>query len=189
MYRLDDLTEALDLLGQVLADRGQSFEVVAIGGAGLQMLGVIERPTRDVDLLAMREEGVLVEIKEDLPPPLQNAIADVARVLDLADDWVNSKPSQTMRFGLPVGFESRLERRAFGGLGLSLASRYDQIHFKLYAAADDSPRGKHFADLVKLAPTSTELRAAAEWIKTHDSSEPFSDFVEQVIDACMATRE
>jgi hypothetical protein len=102
---------------------------------------------------------------------------------------MNARPSQTIRFGLPVGFQGRLERRAFGALGLSLASRLDQIHFKLYAAVDDSPRGKHFGDLRKLEPTRVELRAAADWAKTHDTSEPFALLVEQVIEACVTRTE
>jgi hypothetical protein len=185
MFRLASLTSALQLLGEVLAERGEKYEVVAIGGAGLQMLGVIDRPTQDLDLLALLEGAELVEITGALPDGLQQAITDVARVLGLSDDWMNSKPSQTMQFGLPEGFQSRLERRAFGALGLSLASRLDQIHFKLYAAVDDSPRGKHFADLRKLKPTRDELLTAADWAKTHDTSEPFALLVEQVIEACM----
>ena len=55
-----------------------------------------------------------------------------------------------------------------------LASRFDQIHFKLYAAADDRPRGKHHRDLQRLQPTHEELRLAARWSVTHDPSEGFA---------------
>jgi hypothetical protein len=51
------LEQALDALGQVLADRGQAQEVVAIGGGSLLLLGLIQRPTNDIDLVALVGEG------------------------------------------------------------------------------------------------------------------------------------
>ncbi|HEX9505387.1 MAG TPA: hypothetical protein VGA62_05215, partial [Acidimicrobiia bacterium] len=51
-----------------------------------------------------------------------------------------------------------------------LAGRTDLICFKLYAAVDQGPRSKHFADLQELAPTRDELLVAARWTLTHDTS-------------------
>ena len=56
---------------------------------------------------------------------------------------------------------------------LHLADRRDQIFFKLYAAADQGPRSKHFEDLRRLEATPDELHAAAAWAQTHDPSEGF----------------
>jgi hypothetical protein len=133
----------------------------------------IVRPRKDLDLVALRSGKRLVSA-ETLPAALAEAIADIARVLDLPDRWVNGGPSSLLRFGLPEGFLDRVEQRAYGGLGLSLASRFDQIHFKLYAAADDRPGGKHHMDLRRLLPTRDELLAAATWAATHDPSEGFA---------------
>ena len=47
--------------------------------------------------------------------------------------------------------------------------RLDQIHFKLYAAADQRD-GTHLADLRALKPTDEELETAARWAMTHDVS-------------------
>lgn len=174
MFVTTSLEEALRLLGQLLADRGQSFEVVVIGGGALLLIGVTDRPTKDLDLLALREGDVLTTIDQSLPPDLAEAVVDVARVLDLPKNWMNGEPSALLRFGLPDGFVGRLEHRTYGGLGVSLASRTDQIHFKLYAAADGAPTGKHYVDLKKLKPTRDELVAAARWAKTHDPSEGFA---------------
>ena len=91
------LHHALNTLGNILLDREMHFEVVAIGGSGLLLLGMITRPTKDVD----------------------------------------------------------------------------QICFKLYAAVDQGPDSKHFADLKSLKPTATELKKAAKWCKTHDVSDGF----------------
>jgi Ethanolamine utilization protein EutJ (predicted chaperonin) len=76
MFRLADRNEALKLLGGVISERGEAYEVVVIGGAGLQMLGVIDRPTRDLDLLALLDGVELVEITGALPEGLQRAITD-----------------------------------------------------------------------------------------------------------------
>jgi hypothetical protein len=174
MFIATGLEEALQTLGDLLADRGHSFEVVAIGGGGLLLIGIIERPTKDLDLVALRDGDALLSVGPQLPPALNEAVVDVARVLALADDWINGGPTSLLRFGLPGGFLERLERRVYGGLGLSLASRFDQIHFKLFAAADDRLGGKHHVDLQRLRPTHEELRAAARWVKTHDPSEGFA---------------
>lgn len=47
------LEEALKALGELLRDRGHYYEVVAIGGGSLLLLGQIERTTKDLDLVAL----------------------------------------------------------------------------------------------------------------------------------------
>jgi hypothetical protein len=57
--------------------------------------------------------------------------------------------------------EDRLETWTFGeGLTVRLASRWDQIHFKLYAPVDQGAR-KHKQDLRALTPTAAKLIEAA----------------------------
>ncbi len=155
---------------------------MAVGGGGLLLIGLIDRPTKDLDLVALRDADMLVPASK-LPQPLAEAVEDVARVLDLAPDWINGGPASLLRFGLPDGFLDRVERRTYGGLEISLASRFDQIHFKLYAAADDRPGGKHHVDLQRLRPTHDELRAAASWTRTHDPSEGFALMLSGVLRA------
>jgi hypothetical protein len=183
MFAITGLEEALELLGQLLAERAQPFEIVAIGGGGLLLIGVIDRPTKDLDLVALVEGDTLIPVDKPLPLALAEAADDVARVLGLPSDWINGGPTSLLRFGLPEGFRDRLEHRVYGGLKISLASRLDQIHFKLFAAADDRPRGKHHVDLEKLKPTHEELVAAARWTKTHDPSEGFAPMVAAVLKA------
>jgi hypothetical protein len=101
--------------------------------------------------------------------------------MKLSPGWLNAGPASLLDLGLPEGFLGRTVRRKYDGLTVQLASRYDQVCFKLYAAADDSPRGKHFADLKELAPTADELRGAAAWVITHDNSEGFRQILAQVL--------
>ena len=63
----------------------------------------------------------------------------VARDFSLLPRWLNPGPAKLLEFGLPDGFAERLERRDYdAGLVVYFASRYDQIHFKLYAAVDEN---------------------------------------------------
>lgn len=89
------LDEALSTLGEVLEARGQLFEVVAIGGSGLMLLGLVNRPTRDLDALALVEDGAYVSA-DPLPSSLAEAVASVGRTLGLADDWLNSGPTELL---------------------------------------------------------------------------------------------
>ena len=110
---------------------------------------------------------------DPLPEALIEAATRVALDFSLPRDWLNTGPSSLLDFGLPKGFESRLERRKYGSfLTTWLASRLDQIHFKLYAATDQGP-GKHEQDLRALDPSRNELLQAARWAITHDPSSAF----------------
>jgi hypothetical protein len=57
--------------------------------------------------------------------------------------------------------------------------RVDQIHFKLYAAADRG--GYHIEDLHALNPSPDELEAAARWAMTHDVSEGFAMVLKRLL--------
>jgi hypothetical protein len=77
-----------------------------------------------------------------------------------------------LQWGLPEGFVERLTARRYGALTACFASRFDQIHFKLFAYADLGG-GRHEADLKALRPTRDELLAAATWARTQNLSSGF----------------
>lgn len=170
------LDEALKTLGEVLGARGQTYEIVAIGGSSLMLLGLISRPTRDLDALALVDDGAYVSA-EPLPSPLVDAVASVGRALGLSEDWLNPGPTELLRLGLPQGFEDRVERRRYGGLAVQVAGRLDQICFKLYAAVDQGLESKHAADLRMLGPAPEELMNAARWTRTHDPSDGYREML------------
>lgn len=179
------LKGALEVLGQLLADRGLHYEIVAIGGGGLLLLGLIDRTTRDLDLVALIKGRELFSASP-LPPPLTQAAEEVGKALDLGKDWLNVGPASLLEMGLPQGFIERLHIRKYKGLTLYLADRFDQICFKLYASVDQGPQSKHFADLQALFPTLDELRQAKNWCITQDVSTHFEKDINQVIESVNA---
>jgi hypothetical protein len=176
----ETLDEALEVLGTYLSDKGLKFEVVAIGGGALLLLGCIIRPTKDLDVVALMENNILISPRP-LPEPLQEAIDAVGAAHNLPQDWVNSAPADLWEMGLPDGFQQRLEPIRYGGLTLYCAGRFDQICFKLYATVDNGPHSKHYEDLRRLHPTKEELGKAGLWCKTHDVSEVFAQLLEQAL--------
>lgn len=176
------LVEALEALGGLLESRGEEHDLVLIGGGALLLLGAIERPTKDLDVVARFVGNELIHA-EPLPQTLLAAIGDVAAALALPGDWLNAGPAALLDFGLPEGFEERLEVRKYGALTIRLASRRDQVSFKLYAVVDQGPRSRHFADLKKLSPSSDELVASGRWCRTHDPSDGFRKMLVQALAA------
>lgn len=175
-------TRLLDALGAQLGALGARYELVVVGGSALLALGLIDRPTQDVDLVALRGREGLAPISP-LPESLVIARNRVARDFELPEKWLNDGPAALLDLGLPDGFLDRAERREHGpNLTVWHASRYDQIHFKLYAAVDQGP-GKHEADLRALEPTVEELLAAGEWSRSHDPSEGYLQQLKQALTA------
>lgn len=164
--------ELLAALGEQLAAAGERYDLVVVGGTALLALGLVERTTRDVDVVALAGPDGLTSA-DPLPPALASACERVARDFGLPVDWLNAGPSDLLRFGLPAGFVDRTTERDFGpALTVRYASRFDQIHLKLYAMVDQGA-GRHEADLRALAPTPAELLQAARWTREHDPSPGF----------------
>ncbi len=166
-------SETLDVILGALAEQLRSLgarqEIVVIGGSALTALGLVRRATRDVDLLAIAENGEL-HPAEPLPDALRTARDRVARDFDLDENWLNSGPTDLLEWGLPLGFMTRVMTRHYGqALTVHFAGRVDQIHFKLFAMVDQAG-GRHEADLRALHPSKDELIAAARWSMTQDPS-------------------
>jgi len=168
------LDQALQALAETLEARHLRYELVAVGGSGLLLLGLVSRATRDLDIVAVVDDGKYVKA-HPLPQALLDAARDVGEVMGIGAEWLNAAPAALLDFGLPEGFAQRAEIRDFGALVLRVASRTDQICLKLYAAVDQGPTSKHVDDLRALAPTADELRTAAKWTLTHVPSPAFRD--------------
>lgn len=174
------LDEVFAALSEQLERSGSHYELVVVGGSALIALGFIARPTRDVDIVAVLSAGALTKA-DPLPKELVDARDRVARDFDLLENWLNPGPAGLMDFGLPDGFLERVETRQFPrALIVHFASRIDQIHFKLYAFADQEG-GKHEQDLRALDPTREELVRAARWTRLHDPSEGFLQLLKKAL--------
>ena len=178
--------DALERLGAVLQGRGLAYRLVVVGGAALDLRGVLGRTTTDVDIIAIVDEGrpgVLLAPPDPLPAPLLDAVRRVADDLALAPDWLNARvAAQGDTSRMPNGMIDRLEWREFGGLGIGIAGRFDLIALKLHAAVDNGDiRSKHYQDLLRLAPSEQELMAATSWVIEQDAGDNFAQLVHQVV--------
>lgn len=183
MLEGDSVERALGTLGGLLEQRGLEYEIVVVGGGALLLLGIIRRPTKDVDVLALVDHGQYITA-QPLPRGLEQAVGDVADVLGLARNWLNGGPTAQIRSGLPEGFKDRVDTRTYRTLVVHVASRVDHIFLKLFAAVDQWPvQGKHVDDLRRLAPTRQELLEAARWVRGQDTGPEFPRMVAAVLKA------
>lgn len=176
------LDRVLSALGEQLsASETAGHELVVVGGSALLALGYVNRPTRDVDILAYIQKGTL-HSASPLPEALENAKDRVARDFGLDLNWLNPGPTDLLQLGLPDGLLDRVTTRKYGSaLTIHFIGRLDQIHFKLYAMVDHAG-GRHEADLRAIQPTRDELVAAARWSTTHDPSSGFRLMLVQALE-------
>ena len=184
--RYPGFDEALKLLDYELSRSGApSYNLVICGGSALIAARLIQRATKDVDILALRDECDNLIDPAPLPEPLEKAARVVAENLSLPADWLNNGPSSgdggIFRLGLPEGLASRLTETRIGEkLTINIISRIDQIFLKLYAAVDQFG-GYHADDLEALNPSDDELVSAAQWSISHDPSDGYRQSMRQFL--------
>lgn len=181
----EEIDRVLSALGEQLAARSKAqIDLLVCGGSALQALRLVTRSTKDVDVVALVSQnpahGLEMSTAQPLPPALIEAASKVARDFQLKDDWLNPGPTSALEFGLPAGVLERAQVCEYGNrLTVRFISRFDQIHFKLYAAVDQG--GKHYDDLRKLSPAADELEQAARWSMTHDVSEGYRGELKRIL--------
>jgi len=182
-----EIQRALDLLSGRLARNGAApTGIVVCGGAALIVLGLNQRTTKDVDIVALSDEARTLYAPAPLPEHLLQAAKEVALTLGLPPDWLNNGPSRDegglFQMGLPEGFSERLHPQSYGShLTVYFIDRIDQIHFKLYAAVDRG--GYHISDLELLNPSDDELVRATRWAMTHDVSQGFRALLKSLLES------
>jgi len=179
MLELDrnGLCNVLQTLGDRLRVMNSTpVHLVICGGSALIELDLVSRTTSDVDVVALaNSQGELLS-PVPLPIKLKQAVDEVAVLHGLSEQWLNNGPSSDegglFQEGLPKGLLERAHEERFGThLTVYFIDRYDQIHLKVYAAADRM--GVHVSDLMALEPTSDEMEQAAGWCIKLDPSEEF----------------
>lgn len=173
---------ALLALNDILEANGAvKLEMVVCGGSALQIMGLIDRATRDVDILAfMANDGIgkpILLSAEPISDLLRESARIVARDFALPADWLNSGPTQLLDQGLPDGLIDRLHSKSYGrSLVVHFIDRLDQIHFKTYASINGGGL-RHLKDLQTLNPNMDEMLQAARWCLTQDASQVFPQIV------------
>lgn len=160
------IVKLLQKLGAIYEQlNGPPVTLGVCGGAALIFLNLTDRiTTKDIDLI----------FPTPWPAKLSEAVKIVSDNYGLPKRWMNAGPELLTEMGLPAGFHDRAFPEQFGKkLTLLFASRYDQIFFKVYAAADRDPSSYHVSDLLNLKPSSVEMLEAARWCQTHDTSDSF----------------
>ena len=99
---LKDIETILSALGEHLTVlEAEPLELLVCGGSALNVLGLVQRATKDVDILAYvkrNKAGDISFIKaEPLSAELLAAAAKVARDFNLPEDWLNAGQSQDQR--------------------------------------------------------------------------------------------
>ena len=182
----EKLDQALALLaGRLDLAQTEPLRLVVCGGSALIATGLRRRTTRDMDIVALLNAAHEPVSPDPLPDFLLTAAEQVARDLGLFEGWINNSPSRgeggLFQMGLPEGFVGRLTKKTYGlRLEIYFVGRLDQIHFKLYAAADQRD-GTHLNDLKALHPAGAEVEAAARWAMTHDVSEGFKMVLKELL--------
>jgi len=181
-----DVETILSALGEQLkALAEQPIELLVCGGSALNVLGLVQRATKDVDVLAYVKRSKTGDISFAKAQPLSDALMmasrKVARDFNLPENWINPGPTSAVDLGLPDGIMERVITREFGPkLTVHFLGRYDQILYKLYASVDQGA-GKHFDDLLALNPAADELEQAGRWSMTHDVSEGYRQILKDLL--------
>lgn len=162
-----ELIEKFDLF---LAGQKLTFEAVVIGGAALNLLGLVSRYTRDCDVLDP-------QIPESVRTASRNfAIEQRLQGQILRDDWLNNGP-ESLKKDLPIGWQQRLVELYKGRtLHLLTLGRMDLTKTKLFAFCD---RGTDRQDCLMLKPTHAELIDALEWVKNQDANPDWPKYVKE----------
>jgi hypothetical protein len=188
--RLDytTLNRAFLSLGVLLEDSNNAqINIVVCGGSSLIATNLVNRTTKDVDVVAMLDSNEKIVEAQLLPETLLQAAGSVAAAMNLPAYWLNNGPRSIVNprlpnYGLPEGFLQRLKMRAYGTkLNVYFLDRIDQIYFKLFAAVDHGGPSRHLDDLDSLTPTDDELYDAAQWVKIQDPSEDFTETMKTML--------
>jgi len=179
------LRDVLSAVGELLEAEGETVRIVVVGGASLNLSGLIDRATDDVDVIARVEEAgdetTLIH-PDPMPGALEDAVQRVARDFGLPSGWLNTAVGNQWQTSLPPSLREDLTWHRFGGLRVGVAGRRPLIALKLLAAVDHGGKQSvHYQDLVRLDPTEEGLEEARAWAESEDPSPIVADHIDQVI--------
>ena len=168
----NNLSEILLLLSErlKLVFPKNVWKLIVCGGAALAELNLVQRTTKDIDVIGKFSEENIEYAGFD--EQFKEQVSIIAELLNLPSNWINTGPESLLQTGLPPGLLNRLTKKSYGkNLTIGFISRIDQIFLKLYASVDRG--GYHVDDLINLSPSDIELIDAAHWVCNQDTSETF----------------
>ncbi len=159
-FKGEEVNQALKRLAENMEiTECPALKIVVCGGAALNVLGLVTRPTSDIDVLGTTEEGRIERPR--FPEKFKQVIKEMSEESGYRKDWINTGPSMLIEY-LPEGLTDRLTHKSYGNkLDVYFLSRRDQIFFKMYASVNKG--GYHYNDLQQLNPSAQEARESAAW--------------------------
>jgi len=154
-----EVKKAIKELDRALGKEDCSMEIYVCGGAALALLGLSNRKTGDVDMIAKFVE-----------PALDRAIKHVAKKYGYPETWMNNRVSPIID-RLPLNWK-KTATKAFDGENLTVfsLSRQNLINSKLHACVER--RSSDYYDLIILSPTVAELKKGRHYCLKQKSSNP-----------------
>lgn len=157
----------ITLFDLFLEQKGITFEAIIIGGAALNVMGVITRQTIDIDCLDPK-----------IPEDVLRAAAEFRLAnedLRLIEKWINNGPESLIR-DLPGDWRLRLSTIYAGkAITFHTLGRIDLLRSKLFAFCD---RDTDLPDCIALRPTPEELQECFPWVCERDGNPAWPKNVE-----------
>lgn len=156
MLTATNAEQVLVRLDEELVTAGEKRSLIICGGGALIVMKVIERRTRDVDVVA-----------PEIDPLLKKLAVLVGKEFGLSENWLNNGPASLVR-DLTTGWQNRTVP-VFAGKALELQAlgRSDLLATKLYAFCD---REDDLDDVLRLKPSKEELDSLFPWVLERDGS-------------------
>jgi hypothetical protein len=150
--------------------RRLELKATVIGGAALQLMGIIVRPTNDCDVL-----------DPTLSPEIVGAADDFVRLhpeSNLSLGGLKNGPASLLRT-LPKEWTARRVPLYRGtAIELLTLAREDLLRSKLFALLD---RNIDLPDCVAMRPAREELQALLPWLYEQDSNPEWPRYVDEVL--------
>lgn len=151
-----------------LKERKLKFSGVVIGGSALFLLEIINRSTRDFDLL-----------EREIPKEISAAAKSFALENGLSEHWLNSDPVEFIKY-LPSNWRSEIEL-IFEGEALQLwtIARIELLKAKVWAYCD---RSKDYDDILAMRPNAIDLENVKDWLYPLDTNPSWPKWVDICVD-------
>lgn len=160
-----DFAEALD------EGDSEPVEMLVCGAMSLVLQGMLNRPTRDIDAVAVisTEKGRLKPLAPIVDRRFTEARARVALAHGMPDKWLNFQSRTLLDNGLPDGIVERGVVFEYGPkLRIRLCSRLDMVALKMWGSMSVE-RERDIEDLIVMKTADAEVMFAVNYCLGKDA--------------------